>query len=548
MLAFTNMLPVTPVSAVQLQDASQTEQAATELTALLPDVVVAQGDPAQAAALHNALRAAGYAGYFAFNQAEDPAFSQAIPVDQRRGVISSASWSVASDDTSSNAFVLDYVSTFKALPDAVAVTSYDAMLMIATAISQGGEFATTLANLNNIEGVQGILRSSELEGREISNNTVILTYNQFGGPEVIAHYAGDVRLPDEVFVTVTSAVQNVRTGPSTDFEILGQIDQGTRLSILGTNTDKTWIVVDYRGQQGWMASYLLDIRGNLNTTPLIEEPAPPEVVTNVTPVATPAVQQQPAAEADIVIDDSVVSPFPIVPNQPFDIAVTVRNAGLTDAGEFAVATTLAPEGLYLSAIVPGLPAGQSTVVNLNGTLANTGAFVVDVVADLNNQVGEGEPGEANNTFPLIYAINKHVVRQDMRIVNPGDVLDLEGDTVQDQNLRKDDLQWDGNVLNTIGAAKVTVINPGQDGFDWANSGVDPVNGTHWNLTNPDVVNRIHWGLIDPNIAIQPNIPPEQVTPVTLVGVITSDGNRGILRVDERLEGNQMQVTFLVYEE
>ena len=155
---------------------------------------------------------------------------------------------------------------------------------------------------------------------------------------------------------------------------------------------------------------------------------------------------------------------------------------------------------------------------------------------------------ANNTFPLIYAINKNVVRQDMRIVNPGDVLDLEGDTVQDQNMRKDDLQWDGNVLNTIGTAKVTVINPGQDGFDWANSGVDPANGTHWNLTNPDVVNRIHWGLIDPNVAIQPNIPPEQVTPVTLVGVITSDGNRGILRVDERLEGNQMQITFLVYEE
>jgi hypothetical protein len=279
---------------------------------------------------------------------------------------------------------------------------------------------------------------------------------------------------------------------------------------------------------------------------LIEEPAPPIADPEITPVATP-IPEQPIAEADIVIDDAVVSPFPIVPNQPFEIAVTVRNAGLTDAGEFAIATTLAPEELYLSAIIAGLPAGQSTVIGLNGTLTTTGAFVVDIVADLNNQVPEGEAGEANNTFPLIYAINKLVARQDTRILNPGDVLDLEGDTVEDENQRKDDLQWDGNVLNTVGTAKVLVIDPGQDGFDWA-LGVDPANGIHWNLTNPDVVNRIHWGRIDPNVVIQPNIPPEQMIPVALIGVITSDGNRGLLRVDERMDNNQMKVTFLVYEE
>ena len=545
-LAFNNLLGGAPLVDMQIQEVGEIEQVAQDISGLATDVVVAFGNPAQAAALYQALRTSGFAGFFAFQQADDAFFRQSVPVQQLQGVISTASWSVANDEPISNAFVLDYVQTFEAVPDVEAVASYDAILLIAAAIRQGGVFTDTLATLRSLEGVQGILRAPELAPREMTNHTVILTYNQFGGPEVMAHYAGDVRLPEEVFVTVTSLVQNVRTGPSTDFEILGQIDQGTRLPILGTNADKTWVVIDYRGQQGWMAAYLLDIRGNLDTTPIIEEPTPVVVVVQAT--ATPAPQPAAGVEADIVIDNAVIVPLPIVPNQPFQIDVTVRNAGSTDAGEFGVATTLAPDGLYLSAIVPGLPAGQSTTTSLTGTLATTGAFVVDIVADLNNQVVENAAGENNNTFAMIYVVNKNVARQDMRQLNPGDVMDLEGDTVEDPNLRMDDLQWDGNVLNTIGNARVVVLVPGTDGFDWANSGANPANGIHWNLTNPDVVNRIHWGLIDPNVVNQPNIPPDQIVPGTVIGVVTNDGNRGILRVDERLDGNRMQVTFLVYDE
>ena len=553
-VSFTDALPVAPVSDTQIAEAGQTEQVAADVAALTPEVVVAYGAPEQAAALHNALRSASYGGYFAYPQANDPVFQQAILDEQLPGVITTATWSVANDDEASNTFALNYVQAFEQAPDAVAAASYDAVQLIATAISQGGEFVETLASQSNLPGVQGTLLVDELEDREMSNNTVIITYNALGGQEVIARYAGDVRLPDEVYVVVTSQVQNVRTGPSTDFEILGQIEQGTRLSILGTNADQTWIVVDYRDQQGWMAAYLLDIRGNLSSTPIIEEPALPDAptpdpaaspVVTVTPTVTAG---QPSAEADVVIDSAVVNPFPIVPNQPFDIAVTVRNAGMTDAGEFAIATTLAPNELYLSAVVPGLPAGQSTTVNLNGTLANTGGFVVDIVADLNNQIAEGEAGEANNNFAFTYVVNRVVERQDMRVLNPGDVMDLEGDMVEEEAERMDDLQWDGNVLNTIATARVAVINPGQDGFNWAATGADPANNLHWNLTNPDVVSRIHWDLIDPNVVNQPNIPPDQIVPGALIGVITADGNRALLRVDDRPEGNQLTVTFLVYEE
>lgn len=547
LLSFVNALPVQPIASVAVEDPTQFEARVSEVVPLAPDAIVAYGDPAQAGALLNALRTAGFTGFFGYNRADDPAFEQAVPPAQRGGVLGATSWSVANDDDESNAFVLNYVQSFEMVPDEIAVASYDAVQFIATAIRQGGEFAEILAGLNSVEGVQGLLRAPELEPRELSNNTAVYTFDALGGEEVVARFAGDQRLPDVVYLTVTSEVQNVRSGPSTDFEVLGQIEQGERVPIAGTNADQTWVVIDFGGQQGWMATYLLDIRGNLSSLPLVEEPV---LTTPVEPTA--AVEQQPeqpaSTEADIVVDSAVVTPFPIIPNEPFDIAVTLRNAGMTDAGEFAIAATLAPDGLYTSTIIPGLAAGQSTTTNLTGTLTSTGAFTVEIIADLNNQVAESQTGESNNAFPFNYLVNKNIIRQDTRILNPGDVFDLEGDTVQDENQRLDDIQWDGNGINTLPNATVEIINPGQDGFDWANTGVDENNGIYWNLTNPDVVNRIHYSLLDPTVVDEPNIAPENLQPGALVGVITADGKRGLLRIDEMPENNQMEVTFLVYQE
>ena len=274
-LAFTNAMPITPASTVEIQDASQIADAATQLATAAPEVVVAYGNPTSAAELVNALRAAGFAGFFAYPDATDTTFAAAIPPSQRGGIITTATWTVANEDEASNSFTLNYVQAFGDVPTDLSAASYDAIQIIATAINLGGEFAATLDSLTNLGGVQGTLATAELEPREFSNAVSILAFNLFGSVDVLARYAGDVRLPDEVFAIVTSPVQNVRLGPSIDFEILGQMEQATRLPIIGTNADRTWVVIDFRGQQGWMAAYLLDIRGNLNNTALIEEPPLP---------------------------------------------------------------------------------------------------------------------------------------------------------------------------------------------------------------------------------------------------------------------------------
>lgn len=53
--------------------------------------------------------------------------------------------------------------------------------------------------------------------------------------------------------TVTpDSTMNMRAGPGTDFDRVGQIPAGTAVTALGTNEDNTWVVVEYEGTYGWL--------------------------------------------------------------------------------------------------------------------------------------------------------------------------------------------------------------------------------------------------------------------------------------------------------
>jgi hypothetical protein len=230
------------------------------------------------------------------------------------------------------------------------------------------------------------------------------------------------------------------------------------------------------------------------------------------------------------------------------MTVTVRNAGQNDAGEFAIAANMPPNNVFTSVIVPGLPAGQSANVEMSGTLNNTGVFSVEVVADLNTQVTESETGEQNNVYQFNYLINKTIIEQDTVMLNPGEAINLEGDAIPEDQ-RQDDVMWDGNMLTAVGSTRLGIIQPGNNGFDWLNTGIDEANQIYWNMTNPDVVSRIQYDLIDPNTVItQPQIDRASLTPGTLLGVITAEGRRSIVRLDELPESNQLDLTYLVYQQ
>lgn len=518
-------LGVLPQPALQVQSDLDIPNIITQLIQNNPEIVVTYGSPNRASQLYNGLRNNGWTGLFAYNQADDPIFRNAVPFQFLRDIISTTTWAFTSADPASTTFRDKFIRGFGQLPGPIEAASYDAINLLSAAINKPGELQSNLAQLDNIAGVQGTLRPAQLVRGETGNNVAVVQSGEFGAPIVLARFAGNERLsldqtpvvtaptipaatptPDGVTITIKQARQNVRSGPSTNYGVIGQLSQGEQARVIGATIDLTWVVIDFRGQQGWLATYLLDVFGNLNTVPII---APP-------PTPTPPPSPTPLPFTDIVIDAAIVSPSPIIVNQPFTISVTVRNAGGIPAGQFAIAATLPPNNLFLSAIIPGLGGGQTTVVNLTGTFTNTGFYSVAIVADLNGQIAEG-PGENNNLFNFNYAINKPIIRQASQILNPGDTVDLEGNFVQG------DANWNASAtqLDAIFGAKIGILS---------------------NVT----LETLHWDLINPTLVNQTTILSTSMTAGMVIGIITADGNRGAMRVDG-IVNNQLQLTFIVYQ-
>jgi branched-chain amino acid transport system substrate-binding protein len=518
-------LGVTPGPALLLEAGMDVPALSVQIIQTAPEVLVTYGAPTLASELYMSLRTAGWQGTFVYPQAQDPIFTSAVPLAQLNGIISVTTWPFTAVDPASAAFLTNFVRAYGEVPHEVEAASYDAVQLLAAAMGQPGDLRTNLAALDNVVGVQGILRPAHLGRGDTSTNVAVVELGQFGAPVVLARYRDGERLPPDtpgtptvvtvpatatpagVTVTITGLRQNVRTGPSIDYPVIGQLNRGEQARVIGTTVDKTWVIIDFRAQQGWLATYLLDVFGDLNTVPIIQPPPLPTPVVTPTPIPPP--------EADLVTDTATV-PQPILPNNPFVATVVVRNAGNTPAGQFTVAATFPPNNVLTSAVVAGLPPGQSITVNLQGTLTNTGQYTAGVIVDANNQVPEGA-GEGNNTYNLSYRVDVLVLREGSQTLNLGDTLDLEGNAVQG------DANWnnDGGLgLDAIFGARVGVL-PGTD------------------------INQIHWDLINPTVINRDTIPRTEMNPGTLIGIITADGHRGVMRV-EGVNDTQITLTFRVY--
>lgn len=61
------------------------------------------------------------------------------------------------------------------------------------------------------------------------------------------------------FAEAISYSLNVRSGPGTEHQPVGQISPGTKYAVLGRSGD--WVSIDYNGQTGWVAGWLVTITG-----------------------------------------------------------------------------------------------------------------------------------------------------------------------------------------------------------------------------------------------------------------------------------------------
>lgn len=496
------------------------------------EAIAVYGPPSLASELYTSLRAADWGGIFAYNRASSTEFRQAVASQTLQGILSTTTWNYANQDLVSQVFVQSFIRAFGEVPDELSASAYDGISLLAEAISKPGSLVTNLYTITGFEGVQGILSPATLTRGETSNSVSVTRLGTFGAPAPIARYAGSQRItetstvsplvqatstpqptatPDGVYVVVTRNVQNVRTGPSTVYDILGQLSAGESLRVIGANLNFTWVAVDFRGQTGWLSADILDIVGNRNTVPLLQAPPTP---TPLPATATPL----PEPFADIVIVGA--SPSRLTRGAAFSVSVTIANNGTVNASAFAIATSLSPGNVFAATNLSGLAAGQQTVVILTGTLGSggTGPQSVTIVADLNNEVVEGPVGEANNNaFTYSYIVDAPLLSgTPTGTVTLGDLatFTLDGGSV--------DIQWGGGGLVPMGGTQFALL-----------SGYSSIEQVHFDA----IVSASYSGnVITPLIAGQ------------VIAVKTDGGNKsGVIFINSASSGGNLTLTFRMYE-
>ena len=516
---------------------SDLDATARSIVEMAPDVVVIFGPPGLAGRVVSRLATEGFSGSFVYQRADAAAFRDSLADVSSLEVISADTWSIAQQNQPNRDFVLAYVQAYRQLPDASSAAAYDALLLVARAFSRAGNLAQHIAAIPDETGVQGLLSPALLQAGETSGNVAITRLDATGIGQVAAllqngrplREASPIRTirasatpaptptplatatPSGYHLVVQSRYQNVRSGPGTGYVVIGQVVQGAQLRVLGRSPDHNWLVIDYRGQYGWLAAYLVETFGTQNLIPIIQPPASP------TPIATStAAPTSPAApwEADIVITSA--RPGRISLGQPSSIDVTVLNRGTNAAGFFSIASSFQPGNVFASASLNGLGAGESTQVQLPVLIqGEPGSHAVVIVADLNNQVWEGA-GEANNEdFVFHYDVDQPVYHESSTTI-AGHSLDLEG-----YGGGIVDLSWSDGVLRTLNNARLVAIS------------------------NYDRFASISYADIDVARAYSQAIPLEQALYSTF-GVVTSEGRRGVLYFYELSPEGWARIRYRIY--
>ncbi|HSS97488.1 MAG TPA: ABC transporter substrate-binding protein, partial [Terriglobales bacterium] len=146
-----------PQPILQAQGNDSLAQIVNQITLSKSEIVVTYGNPASAGQLYNSLRAQGWEGFFAYSQANDPSFHDAIDADSLAGIISTTTWPYTATDDVSTRFRNNFVALYGELPGPVEAASYDAIYLLSQAIGLPGELQTNLRQLDNISGIQGLL-------------------------------------------------------------------------------------------------------------------------------------------------------------------------------------------------------------------------------------------------------------------------------------------------------------------------------------------------------------------------------------------------------
>lgn len=117
----------------------------------------------------------------------------------------------------------------------------------------------------------------------------IATEDADGPGEPIATEEAEVDDPNAC--VITAAAVNVRTGPGTDFDVIGSLNEGAR--IIATGQNNGWYTGTFNGQQGWVAASVVNISGPCSGLPEVAVDAPAATDASIATATPPPTETAP---------------------------------------------------------------------------------------------------------------------------------------------------------------------------------------------------------------------------------------------------------------
>ncbi len=184
---------------------------------------------------------------------------------------------------------------------------------------------------------------------------------------------------------------NVRAGDSTAYEVIGGLEEGDEVNLIGRSSTGSgwWVIRMPNGQQGWVAGSVVIISGDTSSLPRMNPPWTP------TPIASPTPPLPDATITNVNFDREIVE------GESFQTLVTVRNNSPVPLPKVSVACNFTPMDAFFSGFIDGGLSGNSQITIALVVKLNEGGgdnVTANCAVDVNNEVAELD--ENNNFFNL----------------------------------------------------------------------------------------------------------------------------------------------------
>jgi uncharacterized protein YraI len=193
---------------------------------------------------------------------------------------------------------------------------------------------------------------------------------------------------------------NVRSGPSTDTQILRVMGSGELALVVGRTGANDWWQVQISNVTGWVSAPFTTLYGsNCQSLPVIgATTTPPTLAVTTAAPPTTAPPTNTPTQADLIVTNLNGPTQLIVPaggTITRNYSFTITNNGGDRTGQTVTSVRIIPGGQPITISTANLRGGESIGLNLDLTFTAAGNYRVEVAADAEGTVVE--QSEVNNT-------------------------------------------------------------------------------------------------------------------------------------------------------